>query len=440
MCSGVLVIHLTNSITRPSFDASRILADLGPVLAGERDLHQTATAALELVMLAAHVKAGAVFRFQEKPAMLASVAALGFPVFPQVAVFPLLPKHIHALNQANTPQRLCRERCDTFLSSTGNISMMWFRCLVPLKVRGKLIGALLLGERESNADYSPELLRQLGEVAPFLGLAIHNHQLMMTLQERTAENLRMVASAHTFWDDALEAFAATIDAKHVHMHGHSLRVGRYAAGIAEAMGMGLNEMNEVRAAGYLHDIGKVNVDRHLFTKATALEPTEFTEISNHTVFGHQIVSGIQFPWPNIPEVVRSHHERADGSGYPDHLHNDDVATPVKIVAVADMFDAMLSDRPYRKKLSLGEVAAQISWLAPGKLDTDVVAALLIQLRRDAVSMTTPPRPWATVEEKSRKPFLDQEVGCNISPTDIDLLASELNRRTHRGRTSSYPVV
>ena len=425
---------MTNSLTRPSDEPSRILADLGPVLAGERDLQQTATAALEIVMAATRAKSGALFRFQEKPAMLASVASLGFTLFPQTAVFPLLPKHIHALTSTNAPQRLCRERCDTYLSSTGNISMMWFRCLVPLKVRGRIIGALMLGEREGGMDYSAELLRQLGEIAPFLALAVHNHQLMMSLQERTVEHLRLIAYAHSSWDNALEAFATTIDVKHPHMRGHSLRVGRYAAGIAEALGMSIDEMNQIRSAGYLHDIGKVNVDKHIFTKPAALEPAEFKEMSDHTLVGHQIVSSVQFPWPNIPEVVRSHHERADGTGYPDHLHDDELSMPVKIVAVADTFDAMLSERPYRRRLSPGEVAAQISWLAPSKLDADVVHALLIQLRRDAVSLTTPMRPWAPPEQRSRKPFLDPEIACNISPTDIDLLASELNRRISRGRT------
>ncbi len=372
--------------------------------------------------------------------MLASVAALGFPMFPQTAVFPLLPKHIHALNHANVPQRICRERCDTFLSSTGNISRVWFRCLAPLKVRGKLIGALMLGEPEGVTDYPMEVLRQLGDIAPFMALAVHNHQLMMSLQERTAEHLRLVASSHSFWDNALEAFAATIDAKHPHMRGHSLRVGRYSAGIAEGLGLNLNEVSEVRAAGYLHDIGKVNVDRHIFTKPAALEPAEFKEMTDHTLVGHQIVSTVHFPWPNIPEVVRSHHERSDGSGYPDKLHNDEMSLPVRIVAVADTFDAMLSDRPYRKGISLGEVAAQISWLAPAKLDADVVQALLIQLRRDAVSLTTPKRPWAPAEERTRKSFLGPEIPCNIAPTDIDLLASELNRRLNRGRTYSPTVI
>lgn len=413
--------------------ASQLLAELGPVLTGERDLAHTAGAALELVMAAVKASSGAIFRFQERPAMLSSIAAAGFVVFPQIAVFPLLTRHVHALTSAQGPQKLSRERSDVFLSSNGNISSVWFRCAAPLKVRGKLIGAVLLGERESGADYTPEVIKQIADFAPFIALAINNHQLMQSLEERTTENLKLVASVHSFWDDALAAFAATIDVKSKEMQGHSLRVGRYAAGMAESLGMGAGEVSEVRAAGYLHDIGKVTVDKHIFTKPGALEPLEFQEMADHTVLGHRIVSTVQFPWPNIPEVVRSHHERADGSGYPDRLRNDEVSMPVKVVAVADTFDAMLSDRPYRKRLSLGEAAAQLSWLAPAKLDADVVHALLVQLRRDAVAQMSPPRPWASQQERSRKPFLDPSIACNISPTDIDHLVSDLNHRTNRGK-------
>ncbi len=366
--------------------------------------------------------------------MLSSVAASGFALFPKIAVFPLLPKHIHALNRASGPQRLCDERCETFLSSTGNFSSGWFRYLAPLRVRGKLVGALMLGERDEGTGYSPELLKMIGELAPLIGLAIHNHQLMMSLQERTAENLRLITSIHSFWEEALEAFAATIDAKHVHMRGHSLRVGRYAAAIAEALGLAPAELVELRAAGYLHDIGKVNVDRYLFGKPTALEPLEYKQMIDHTVIGHQIVSTVQFPWPNIPEVVRSHHERADGSGYPDHLRSDETSLPVKIVAVADTFDAMLSERPYRTRHSLGEAAAQITRLAPDKLDAEIVFALLVQLRREAVDFMAPPRPWASQGDRPKNPFLGSDMASTLSPADIDHLTSELNRRVSRGRS------
>jgi hypothetical protein len=84
-------------------------------------------------------------------------------------------------------------------------------------------------------------------------------------------------------------------------------------------------------------------------------------------------------------------------------------------------------------MTLGEAAAQLSWLAPSKLDPDVVQGLLVQLRRDAVALLSPPRPWASPQDRARKPFLDPSISCNISPTDIDHLVSELNHRTNRGR-------
>jgi len=365
--------------------------------------------------------------------MLASVTSKGFACFPQTAIFPLLPKHVHALTHAEGPQNLGGGRRDLFLSSNGNLSSIWFRCLAPLRVQGRLIGAILLGDREGASDYPPEILHQIGEIAPFIASAIHNHQLMSTLQERTVENLRLVASVHSFWDDALEAFAATIDVKDPHMRGHSLRVGNYAAGIGEALGLGEAEKTELRAAGFLHDIGKVTVDKRIFSKASSLGPGELLEMIDHTVAGHQIVSTVQFPWNGIPEAVRSHHERVDGSGYPDKLRGSEVSLPVKILAVADTFDAMLSDRPYRRKMSLGECAAQLSWLAPSKLDADVVHALMIQLRRDASHLSPVLRPWSGVEGKTRKQFLDPAVPCDISPIDIDNLVSEMNRRLNRGR-------
>ncbi len=140
--------------------------------------------------------------------------------------------------------------------------------------------------------------------------------------------------------------------KHVNVHGHSLRVAHYAAAIGEALGMDPNEVASLRSAGYLHDIGKVAVDKRLFGKPGSLDPEEFREMADHTVVGHQIVRGVQFPWPHIPEIVRWHHERGDGSGYPDGLLLEDVSLPVRIVALADSFDAMTSERPYRESLSL----------------------------------------------------------------------------------------
>ncbi len=119
----------------------------------------------------------------------------------------------------------------------------------------------------------------------YVALAIHNHSLTQTLAHRVSENLRLMASLHGFYDSTLEAFAAAIDVKHVNIHGHSLRVGRYAAAIGEAMSMEPGEIVALRSAGYLHDIGKVAVDKRLFGKPTSLDAEEFREMADHTVVG-----------------------------------------------------------------------------------------------------------------------------------------------------------
>ena len=125
-------------------------------------------------------------------------------------------------------------------------------------------------------------------------------------------------------------------------------------------------------------------------KPGALDPEEFREMADHTTVGHQIVSSVQFPWPKIPETVRWHHERSDGSGYPDKLAQDDLPMPVRIVGLADSFDAMTSARPYRAPLSVGSALSDLVRMAPEKYDPNVVQALLIQVRRDAVGSNRTP--------------------------------------------------
>jgi len=396
------------------------LADLGPEITAERDFSETAAVMLGLVMQAVGVREGALLTYSDRPAMLSSVAARGFSLFPETAIIPLLPKHVHALANAGGPQPLSSRTCENFLSSNGNIAPELFKCIVPLRVGARLVGALGLGRREADAAYDLDEFEALGLLASYVALGVQNYVLGMSLQQRISENLRLLASLHSFYDHTLQAFANAIDIKDPHLHGHSLRVGRYSAGMGEAMGMSENELAGLRAGGYLHDIGKVTVDKYIFSKPSALEPREFREVADHTTIGHQIVQGVQFPWPQIPEIVRWHHERCDGSGYPDRLHMDEVSLPVRIVAVADSFDAMTSDRPYRSSMSVGEALSEIVRLTPQKYDPSVVQALLIQVRRDAVGRT-------------QNVFLDPHLICNIAPPDVDHLAATVHHKATSAR-------
>ena len=390
------------------------LADLGPELTADRDFGQTARAMLTAVMEAAGTREAVLFSFSERPSLLTSVDAQGFALLPEPSLIPLLPRHVHTLTAAAGPVVLNSSTYDVFLSSNGNVAPELFKCICPLKVRGKLDGVIALGRREGDAVYEEDTLDAFEMISHYVALAIQNHTLGQTLAQRVSENLRLLASLHGFYDNALEAFATAIDVKHVNIHGHSLRVGRYSQAIGEALGMGPNDVASLRSAAYLHDIGMVAVDKRLVGKASKLDEEESREMRDHTVVGHQIVSHVQFPWPQIPEIVRWHHERQDGSGYPDGLHGDELPQAVRIVALAETFDAMTSERPYRERMSIGTALQELIRMTPQKYDPQALQALLIQVRRDAVGT-------------NRIPMLDPEV-MNLSAVDVDELASTLQHK------------
>jgi putative nucleotidyltransferase with HDIG domain len=396
------------------------LSDLGPEMTAEREFPQTAHAMLSASLEAGGAREGALFIYSDKPSLFTSIAAEGFTLMPEPAVIPLLPRHVHALTSSREPVMLDSGSYDVYLSANGNVAPELFKCIAPLKVGSKLVGMISLGRRDGDGLYDSEDLEALDLLCHYVALAVHNHSLTQTLAHRVSENLRLMASLHGFYDHALEAFATAIDVKHINIHGHSLRVGGYASAIGEAMNMDPGEIAALRSAGYLHDIGKVAVDKRLFGKPTSLDAEEFREMADHTVVGHQIVSGVQFPWPRIPEIVRWHHERSDGSGYPDGLLAEDVPMQVRIVGLADTFDAMTSERPYRERISLGSTLSEIVRLTPQKFDPNAVHALLLQVRRDTVG-------------SNRTPFLQDRMGGDIAAADVDQLAASLQHKISHGR-------
>src|SRR5216684_3006173 len=373
------------------------LADLGPELTADRDFRQTARTMLTAVMEAAGAREAVLFSFGERPSLLTSVDAQGFALLPEPSLIPLLPRHVHTLTAAVGPVVLNSSTYDGFLSSNGNVAPELFKCICPLKVRGKLAGVIALGRRPGEAAYEEDALDAFEMLSHYVALAIQNHTLGQTLAQRVSENLRLLASLHGFYDNALEAFATAIDVKHVNIHGHSLRVGRYAQAI-----------------------GKAAVDKRLFGKASALDAEEYREMRDHTIVGHQIVSHVQFPWPQIPEIVRWHHERGDGTGYPDGLRGDEMPQAVRIVALADTFDAMTSERPYRERLPVGAALQELIRMTPQKYDPQTLQALLIQVRRDAVG-------------SNRIPILDPAV-MHLSAGDVDQLASTLQHKINQDKT------
>lgn len=396
------------------------LVDLGPELTADRDFHQTARTMVSAIMDASGAREAVLFSFGDRPSLLTSVDAQGFALLPDPSVMPLLPRHVHSLTTASGPILLNSSDYDVFLSSNGNVAPELFKCICPLKVRGKLTGLIALGRRPGGELYEKDALDAFQMLSHYIALVIQNHTLGQTLAQRVSENLRLLASLHGFYDNALEAFATAIDVKHINIHGHSLRVGRYSQAIGEALGMNPADVASLRSAAYLHDIGMVAVDKRLLGKPSGLDPEESRDMRDHTIIGHQIVSHVQFPWPQIPEIVRWHHERSDGSGYPDGLHGDEIPQVVRIVALAETFDAMTSERPYRERMSVGTALQELIRMTPQKYDPQVLHALMIQVRRDAVGT-------------NRSPILEAGV-MNLSATDVDELASTLQHRITQDKT------
>ncbi len=399
------------------------LAELGSEMTASRDFSETARIILDALLQAVGAREGALFTFTVRPAILTSLAVRGFTQVPSSLFIPLLPRHVNSLVNLRTPQPLATGHYAEYLTTNGNISPELFRVIAPLRVAGRLVGMVALGHRDQEGPYHDEDLDGLGLLDPYVALAVHNHELTQSLEQRISDHLRLLGSMHQFYDNALEVFAAASDIKHVNVRGHSARVARYAAGISEAMGLDSTETAAIKASGYLHDIGMIAVDKAIFAKPAALDEREFREMADHTVVGHSIVADVEFPWANIPAVVRGHHERADGSGYPDHLHGDEISLPARVVAVADMFDALVSERAWRQAMNLGSALAELVRLTPQKLDAAAVQALLVQIRRDTVGSNS-------------KPFLDERVLCLPGAADIDNFASLLQYKLNNGRAYS----
>ena len=173
----------------------------------------------------------------------------------------------------------------------------------------------------------------------------------------------------------IEALALAIDAKDQTAQSHIRRVQVYAAGLARALGMSENEIQGVKTAALLHDIGKLAVPEHILSKPGPLTQEEFQKIRIHPQVGAEIISGVPFPYPVAP-LILSHHERWDGKGYPAGLKGDEIPLGARILSVVDYFDALMSERPYHKAMSL-EAAIGLLQQESGKaLDPRVVETFI----------------------------------------------------------------
>lgn len=207
---------------------------------------------------------------------------------------------------------------------------------------GVALGALIVFFSIETPDYIKLMstLNELNELKASLEIQVENRTHELDEEKKSYEELTL---------ETLSSLASVIDAKDHYTNGHSFRVAAYSKGIAEQLGLSYQECEQIYFAGLIHDVGKIGINEAILTKPGKLDEKEYAIIKSHSVLGGDILKGIR-EFPVFEQVARSHHERYDGSGYPDKLAGESIPFHARIVAVADTFDAMTSDRSYRKAL------------------------------------------------------------------------------------------
>ncbi|OCC14473.1 response regulator [Dissulfuribacter thermophilus] len=187
--------------------------------------------------------------------------------------------------------------------------------------------------------------------------------------KKSLEELRKIM------DGVIHAMALTVETRDPYTAGHQRRVAKISRAIAEEMGLGNEKVEEIYTSAVIHDIGKISVPAEILVKPGRITEIEFSLIKTHCQVGYEIIKNIEFRWP-IAEIVLQHHERLDGSGYPARLSGDDILLEARIIAVADVIEAMASHRPYRPALGIEKALEEISRNKGILYDPDVVDASL----------------------------------------------------------------
>ncbi len=249
--------------------------------------------------------------------------------------------------------------------------------MVPLRTRRRLVGLLLVGEKLSKEPYSAADRQLLLKVSNEVAAGIENAHLYEGMQMKHEKLEKVIGGI-------LHAMSFTIETRDPYTALHQRQVATLACKIAKEMGLSEWDIGGIRIMGLLHDVGKITVPAEILSKSGRINESEFSLIRTHPQVGYEIIKEIEFPWPNIPQVVLQHHERLNGSGYPEGLSGKDIVLEARILGVADVVEAMSSHRPYRPALSIHQTLEEISQKRGILYDPEVVDSFLRLLQKERV--------------------------------------------------------
>ena len=243
---------------------------------------------------------------------------------------------------------------------------------VPLLSSEGTLGAITVGSHHTDRRFASDDVRLLSTIANHVTIAVGNIGLFSSVQEAYLATVR--------------ALAAAVDAKDPYTRGHSDGVARYALMIGEAAGVSQEQMTALEMAAYLHDIGKIGISEDILLKPGKLTDAEMSQMRHHPLIGANILKPVAFPWPIAP-IVRHHHEHYDGGGYPAGLRGEEIPFLARVLTVADAFEAMVADRPYRRGRSQQEAILELRRCSGSQFDPRVVDTFIEVL--ESVGTLTP---------------------------------------------------
>ncbi len=247
----------------------------------------------------------------------------------------------------------------------------------PLRSQQRIFGIIFASHHEPTFQFAARQVRLITAVGLEAGIAL--------------ENLRLMRHQERSFLDTTEALVSALDARDDYTAGHSRRVADMSMAIARCAELREHELQELRLGAMLHDIGKIGVDDECLRAPRRLTPSEHRRIQQHTVKGDRILEPLG-SLERIRSIVRHHHERWDGTGYPDRLGNDAIPLAARIVAIADTIDAITSDRPYRQGRSLDVAVREVLRCSGTQFDPAMVGALVRSLRIGAFPCANGPMP------------------------------------------------
>ncbi len=393
------------------------LADLGQEIAGTVDFSEMVRTSMHLLLGTLALRRGAVVECTgDGPLQCVALWGLSDEMFKgfeieaaekdaflgKCEVSELLVK-----NPATANKFLNRHRSE--LAREG------IELVLPMIVRGEVTGLVLLGGKASGEEFSNEDFETIRAMVRHIGVGIHTHRLLEQVAQRAEENRKLYDDLRAIYRDTVRAFAAAIDIKDKYTQGHSERVGRYSEIIGREMGWSEEEVEGIQIAGYLHDIGKLIVDRDIINAPYHIDAKLSSELNRHPSAGYEILAPINHPYADIPLMAKYHHERLDGRGYPDGLTDEQIPIGAKIVSLADSFDAMTTDRPYRRRRSFEDVVRDLRENTGKQFDGKVVAAFSRAILKEVAGETKDRR----ITKMLGKGYLEGE---NVATLLKDLIA------------------